>query len=140
MLLGAAMQEISWVGALIGTTASFLMGALWYSRALFGKAWLRHAGLTEEAVTSASPIRMLGISFPLMFIASLVFAAFLGEASLPTATGAGFAAGLGWVATSLGVNYAFEQKSLGLWLVNAGYHTLQFTVIGLCIGLANHYL
>jgi CRISPR/Cas system-associated protein endoribonuclease Cas2 len=33
------------------------------------------------------------------------------------------------------VNYLFEQKSFKLWLINAGYHSLQFTVYGLIFGL-----
>ena len=38
-------------------------------------------------------------------------------------------------ATSFGVNYLFEQKSLRLFLINAGYVTVQFTVMGLVLGL-----
>ncbi len=47
----------------------------------------------------------------------------------------GVGVGLFWVATSFGVNYLFELKSLKLWLINAGYHTLQFTLYGLIFGL-----
>jgi drug/metabolite transporter (DMT)-like permease len=49
--------------------------------------------------------------------------------------GAGFSAGLCWVSASFGVNYLFERKSMKLFLINAGYHTLQFTVIGLILAL-----
>ena len=43
--------------------------------------------------------------------------------------------GLAWVAMSFGINYAFAQRSLKLWLIDAGYHVLQFTLYGLVIGL-----
>ena len=46
-------------------------------------------------------------------------------------------AGLCWVAASFGINYLFERRPLGLWLINGGYHTLQFTVFGLILGLAS---
>ena len=49
--------------------------------------------------------------------------------------GAGFAAGLFWVTTSFGINYLFERKPLRLFLINGGYHTLQFTLIGAILGL-----
>ena len=39
------------------------------------------------------------------------------------------------IATSFGVNYLFEQKSLKLWFINAGYHSVQFTLYGLIFGL-----
>ncbi|MEJ2083811.1 MAG: DUF1761 domain-containing protein, partial [Acidobacteriota bacterium] len=49
--------------------------------------------------------------------------------------GAGLSAGLCWVAGSFGINYLFEKKSLKLWLINGGYHTLQYTLIGTALGL-----
>ena len=39
------------------------------------------------------------------------------------------------MAASFGINYLFERKSLKLFLINAGYHTLQFTLIGLILAL-----
>lgn len=41
----------------------------------------------------------------------------------------GFIAGLCRVASSFGINCLFERKSLTLFLVNGGYHTVQFAVI-----------
>jgi hypothetical protein len=38
------------------------------------------------------------------------------------------------VTASLGMNYLFERKSLRLFLMNGGYHTLQFTLIGAILG------
>lgn len=58
-----------------------------------------------------------------------------GNPALGFATGAGFAAGLCWVALSFGINYLFAGHSLKLWLIDGGYHTLQFTLIGLILGL-----
>jgi hypothetical protein len=43
-------------------------------------------------------------------------------------------AGLCWVAASFGINYLFERKNLALFAINGGYHTLQFTLIGLILG------
>jgi hypothetical protein len=39
------------------------------------------------------------------------------------------------VAASFGINYLFERRSLKLFLINGGYHTLQFTIIGLLLAL-----
>ena len=47
---------------------------------------------------------------------------------------AGLATGLGFVGLALGVNYLFEGKPLKLWLINAGYNTVVFSVMGLIIG------
>lgn len=69
-------------------------------------------------------------------VASFVFAMFLGpRPPLALGLGAGFSAGLCWVASSFGINYMFERKSFKLFAINGGYHTLQFTVIGLILAL-----
>jgi hypothetical protein len=39
------------------------------------------------------------------------------------------------VATSFGINYLFERRNPRLFLINGGYHTVQFTVFGLVLGL-----
>jgi len=134
------MQDISWLGAIAGTILSFVLGGFWYSKAAFGQAWATHSGLSKDQIASANPRNMILVSLPLILVSALVFAAFLGEAALGLSVGAGFAAGLFWVGASFGVNYVFEQKSMTLWFINAGYHTAQFTLIGLCVGLANTYL
>ena len=125
------------VWAVLGAAvSSMVLGALWYSPVLFARAWMRESGVTEEQARSANPAKTLGIAFVLALIGSAVFALFLGPQPAPGfATAAGFAAGLCWVAGSFGINYLFEQRSLRLFLINGGYHTLQYTLIGLILGL-----
>jgi hypothetical protein len=80
--------------------------------------------------------KIMGSAFVLAVIGAAVFAAFLGpKPELMFATAAGFSAGLCWVAGSFGINYLFEQRGLRLFLINGGYHTLQYTLIGLVLGL-----
>ena len=47
----------------------------------------------------------------------------------------GVLAGLGIAAMSFGINYAFAGRSFKLWLIDGGYHTLQFAVYGMILGL-----
>ena len=64
------------------------------------------------------------------------FANFLGpRPNVAFGAGVGASAGLLWVAGSFGINYLFERKSLKLFLINGGYHTLQFAIIGLVLAL-----
>jgi len=124
-----------WAVLAAGVT-SMVLGAVWYSPVLFARAWMRESGMTEEKARAASLAKTLGTAFVLALIGAAVFAAFLGPSPAPAfATAAGFAAGLCWVAGSFGINYLFEQRSLKLFLINGGYHTLQYTLIGLVLGL-----
>jgi hypothetical protein len=112
------------------------LGAIWYAPPVLGRKWQALAGLTDDQLSRGSPAIIFGGGFVLSLIAALVFAMFLGpNPGLGFALGAGFSAGLCWVAASLGINYLFEHKPIGLFAVNGGYHTLQFTLYGLVLGL-----
>jgi hypothetical protein len=120
----------------VAALSAFFLGGLWYSPVLFGRSWQRETGLDDAALKRRSPALIFGGGFVLSLIASAVFALFLGpHPSLNLALGAGVSAGLCWVAASFGINYLFEAKSLKLFLINGGYHTLQFTLMGLVFGL-----
>jgi hypothetical protein len=127
-------MEINWLAVFAAAASSFVLGGLWYS-ALFAKQWQTAAGVTDEQIKNGNMGLIFGGSFVLSLIASASFAVFLG-ADVNAMTGAlyGLTAGLCWVAASFGMNYLFERKNLPLFLINGGYHTLQFTLIGLILG------
>ena len=130
------MPEISWIAVIVGAVASFLLGGLWYSPLLFGKAWQRETGLTDEQLKQGNMAKIFGLSLVLALLAAWNFANFLGpRPSIAFGAGVGFSAGLLWVAASFGINYLFERKSLKLFLINGGYHTVQFTIFGLVLAL-----
>ena len=43
--------------------------------------------------------------------------------------------GIGLVAASYGINYQFAQRSFKLWLIDGGYHAVQFLLFGIVFGL-----
>ncbi len=130
------MMNVNWVAVLLCGVISIVLGGLWYSPPLFAKPWQRAAGLSDELARSGNMAVLLGLAFVLSLIAAFVFALFLGrQMPLAGAVGAGFSAGLCWVGASFGINYLFERRPLALWLINGGYHTLQFTLFGLILGL-----
>ncbi|MFK7991016.1 MAG: DUF1761 domain-containing protein [Sandaracinaceae bacterium] len=121
----------------IGAAAlvTFLVGGVWYSPMLFGKAWAELNGLTEDDLKQGNPAKVFGGSFLLALLMAFNLAAFIGPyASLGFAAFAGFLAGFGWVAAAMGVTALFERKPLKLWLINAGYHVVSFTLMGLILG------
>lgn len=129
------MPSINLWAVLAAGLSSMALGSLWYSPTLFGKAWMREAGLTEEKARSANMAVVMGSAFLLALIGAAVFAMLLGPTATPMfGASVGFAAGLCWVAASYGISYLFEQRSLKLFLINGGYHTVQYTLFGLILG------
>lgn len=118
---------------LTAAVSSFLLGGLWYSPALFGRIWNAENG---GAPQSGHPAKVFGISFVFSLIAATCFAFWLGAAPpLEVAVKAGALAGFGFVAASFGINYQFAQRSFKLWLIDGGYHRVQFVLFGIVLGL-----
>lgn len=130
------MPEINYIAVLLAALSAFVLGGIWYSL-LFGRKWMALTGQSEEVLKSGNPAVIFGGSFILNLIQSWVLAMFIGPGDLGFATAAGLSVGLCWVATGLGVNYLFERRPLGLWLINGGYFVLQFAIMGAIIGAFN---
>lgn len=129
------MPEISWLAVALCGVATLVIGGVWYSPLLFAKAWQREAGLSDETLRSGNVAMRFGATFLIGIVAGAAFAMFIGNAmTVGQATAAGACAGIAWVAASFGINYLFEHRSLKLWLINGGYHALQFTAFGAIIG------
>ncbi|MBD3274024.1 MAG: DUF1761 family protein [Candidatus Marinimicrobia bacterium] len=127
--------DISIAGVIIATVVYFLIGSVWYSPLLFGKAWQEEMGFTDEDLKDTNMLKTMGSAFILSLIIALNLAFFLTEgASLQWGLIAGGLAGIGWVATSIGILYLFEQHSLRLYFINAGYHAVSYIIMGGIIG------
>lgn len=117
---------------LLAAFSSFVLGSLWYGF-LFQKVWCRETGTDPERPPPL--LRTFGGAYGLSLVAAYMFARYLGPTpALPSAVQTGLLAGLCWVAASFGMNYLFAQRSLKLFLLDGGYHTLQFMLYGLVLG------
>ena len=128
------MPHVNLIAVLLCGISSLVLGSIWYSPVLLAKPWQKAAGLSDEQAKSGNMAIILGSAFLLSLVAAYVFGMFLGTMPLAGAIGAGFSAGLCWVGASFAINYLFERRPLRLWLINGGYHTLQFTLFGLILG------
>jgi hypothetical protein len=129
--------DINWLAALVGAAIGNLgVGSIWYSPVLFSKVWQREVGISDVDIRSSNFAMIFGLAFVLSVIAAVLFAAWLGpNPEIGDALVAALVVGLGFVGTSLGINYLFERKSLTLWAINTGFHTVEFLIIGLVLGL-----
>jgi hypothetical protein len=130
-----ALESINYLAVIMAALSAFVIGGLWYS-VIFGKAWMVENGFDDEKLKNSNMAMIFGGSFFLSLIISFILALFLGpERDAIFGATAGFMAGLFWVATAMGITYLFERKSLKLFFINAGYHVITFTVMGIILGI-----
>ena len=140
------MPDVNWLAVVVAAVSAFVLGGIWYGP-LFKKTWCREAGVDMEA-KGRHPAAVFGgapavwntcmLVFQALLLAGYLYAhlttRWLG-ARTQVAVHVGLLSGVCFVATSFGINYLFAGRSLKLWLIDAGYHVLQFTLYGLIIGL-----
>ena len=133
--MGPNFVDINWWAVLVAAASAFALGGLWYGP-LFKRAWCRENGIDPDAPPAGHPGRTFGTAFVAALVSAAAFAIILRpDPPLFIALHAGFLTGLAYVAMSFGINYAFAGRSFRLWLIDGGYHTLQFTLYGVILGL-----
>ena len=123
----------------VAALSTFVIGFIWYGKALFGRSWQDLVGLSDEDIKNSN----MALIFSLTFILNLLIAAFLSfftEIAMMLGSsailGGLFAAVLciGFVVTTFGINYLFARKPIKLFFIDAGYMVVCFFVMGLIIG------
>ena len=129
-------STINYFAVLAAALSTFVLGGLWYSPLLFGKAWMRANNFTDEAVQTFSKARMFGWSIIFSLVMAANLAMFLAGPNTNATWGmtAGALAGLGWVAMAAAVIGVFENRSWAYIAINGGYMTIAFVIMGLIIG------
>ncbi len=132
-----SMESVNWLAVLGAALATFVLGGLWYSPALFGRSWMTECGFTEADLQKGSMGKIFGFAFLFSLIMAANLALFLADPKTDAAWGAtaGFLAGFGWVALGLGVIGLFERKSWKYIFINGGYMTVAFVIMGLILGV-----
>jgi hypothetical protein len=134
------VSGVNYLAVLVAAVLNMVVGALWYSPALFGKSWLALMGWKPEDAQQ----RMAGSqrAYALTFVASLLMAyglaRVLAYAQTFTLTGGvliGLLAWIGFVATSQGTSYLFEGRSFRLYTINTGYHLASLVLMGALLGV-----
>jgi Protein of unknown function (DUF1761) len=131
------MWDMNWIAVVLAAALGFAFGALWFVP-LFGRAWDREAGLTEEIKQSGNKALIFGGAFLLyLFMAFIVghTLATYGNPALGLSVMIAGGVGLGFVMPAFGISYLFAHRSLSLFLMDAGYWLLTFCIMGAVFGM-----
>ncbi len=130
------MENVNHLAVFVCALMSLVIGAVWWSPLLFSKAWQKETGLSDDELAKANPAKNFGLSFLLAYVISYNLAFFLSDSATDWKWGltAGLLAGVGWAVTSYIIISLFEMRSLKHMLINCGYLTVYFAVVGLILG------
>ena len=129
--------HINHFAVIVCAVLNLLVGALWYSPLLFYKAWMKENHFTEDMLKgNFNPLKTYGLTFIISLIISYNLAFFLGDDKTDAVWGAtaGFLAGFGFSALIFAVVALFERRTWQYILINGGYITIYFTLIGFILG------
>jgi hypothetical protein len=127
------IAKVNWLAVIVAAIAPFIVGSLWYGP-LFMKPWSALTGITRGTPGQNSMALTMGTSAVLNLIIATSLAMFIGASDWKVGVFAGFMAGFTFVAMAFGITYLFESRPLKLWLINAGYQTVVFTIMGAILG------
>ncbi|MBK8608831.1 MAG: DUF1761 domain-containing protein [Chitinophagaceae bacterium] len=130
---------LNWGAIAIAALAYFVVGALWYSPLLFVKKWLAYLNIDPNAPDAKKGMAvMFGGSLIMMIVQAIAIAILAERLGI---RGDGWMSGLKlgaltgccFCATTIGINYFYEKKPIGLFLINAGYAVVGNIIAGVII-------
>ena len=134
------LDQLNYVGIIVASVVSFIVGFLWYSPFLFGNVWMKLNGVTKKDTEKAKKKGMTKMML-LAFIGTLVTASVLniliimsGVSEISTAISLSFILWLGFiVATTLLGSVLWDNKPWGLFLLNGAYWLVNVEIISIIL-------
>ncbi len=122
---------------IVCAVANLALGALWYSPIMFYRPWKEANNLTDEQLKRLNPAKVYGLTFLFSVLICYNMAFFLGDPETDATWGAtaGFLAGFGFSALIFAIIGLFEMRSWRYILINGGFITVYFTLVGFILGL-----
>jgi hypothetical protein len=133
------LSHAPWLQIIVAGVAFFAIGAVWYAPPVFGKKW-QEAHKIEMNEESKKRIPML---FASTFVIGLLMAFGMGAAlhvmQAPGTCMNGIKTGLFlggmFCALPIGINYLYTGKSFMVWIIDAGYHVVGLTLMGIILSV-----
>jgi len=128
-----SLQHLNWLAVVLAAVAGYFPGALWYSKIGFLRPWARELGIDiDDPATQKHMKAKVAIGLIPAFAAAMVMGLFMhNPVPLHRGISCAFALAGGVVSTSFAIQYLYENRSVKFWLINSGYHLLQYLIMGL---------
>ncbi len=129
----AVFEHGDYLGAGLGTLATFALGFVWYHPKTFGTMWMKAVGMTEEKLAKGNMAAIFGTTFVVTFLAGLALS--IGIDSAMDGLKMGIFVGFFFSGTSYVMHTMFEQRPANVVALGVAHDVIHFAILGLIIGL-----
>ena len=135
--------DVNYLAVLLAGVSSMVVGAIWYSRSVFGETWMKLAKVKMNGkMTTMDNVRLFGLTFLASLVMAYVLAHvtflshdFFGGSFLSSALTTAFWLWLGFTAVRFLTHDLFEGRPMKLTLLTVGNELATVLLMGLVIGL-----
>jgi hypothetical protein len=118
--------NLNWLAILVAALAYFILGALWYSKALFANTWIKSTGVDMTRADAKKGVGgIMAFTFLLEFITCIGLGILVNRLMLSGVTSGikwGLFTGVCFSAISISISYLYQSKPKVLSAIDAGYH------------------
>jgi len=114
----------------------WILGALWYSKILFGNLWMESIGKTEDQLEmkASSFIGSAIISFTIPLFLAIILE-FIGTINIINGILVTLIIWIGFVATIGLYDVLYQDKNIKTYLIDSLYHLAGLLITGIILGL-----
>lgn len=128
------MQEIplNWAAIIVAAVVRQVLGMLWYSPIVFGPAFVRYTGCSDQEMKARLPKAIawdiLGALVMSFILVHAVY--YAGATTIGTGVAVGLFNWLGFIVVTHLPLVTYEKRPLGLFAIGMGYNALALAVMG----------
>lgn len=133
------ITHVSVWGVILAALSAMAVGTIWYSKSVYGKAWMKATGVSEKEMSKGS-----GMALPVLVIVSLVtayvlalfikyFHAYHGGSWYKAGIWTALLAWVGLAGSALVAHEAFEKRPKSIVYINLGNRLVTLVVMGIII-------
>jgi Protein of unknown function (DUF1761) len=120
-------SQINWLAVLVAAIAYFILGAIWYSKALFAPKWAAAVGLKMDDPGKKGIVKMMLGSFLLIVVTCIGLAVLVVRMDLFILSSGfklGAITGLFFATTAVAISFIYESRPTVLYFIDCGYHVV----------------
>lgn len=133
------LSQINWLAVISAAIAYFVLGAIWYSKALFGARWATLVGMDmNDPDKNRGMAKMFTITLLLIIVSCVGLAVLVNRLDLILLLSGiklGLLTGICFATTAVSISFIYESRPAGLYFIDCGYHLIGHIVAAIILSL-----